>query len=211
MGKSSALLTAAVSGLFILAIAVFVGGFAGPRALRFESESVTLRVTEGNPVGLEVDGTYVVGNTGYLPVSLAIRFPFLLGPEVAANTVEKVELDGAPIPWTMTDGEARFEIHVPAAGRTTLKVLYRQFLRERVARYVVKTIRDWGYPVGEARFAVELPAGCRLATATPPFDVKTGVGVARQYWPDRDLEVTWACAPPPSPAPARTAPQGATP
>jgi hypothetical protein len=161
----------------------------GPVGVRFVSEEVVFRVLEPGPT-LAVEGRYRLRNDGLLPLSMPIRFPFAPG---GPARVTRLEVDGRSLEHQIDDGQLRFAMPMSARSASTLSVSYDQPLEERTGRYVVMTVRDWGRALEEARFRLELPAGCRLKESTLPFDRATGEVVLRNFWPERDIRFSWRC------------------
>jgi hypothetical protein len=174
-----------------LTVVAFFVGFAGPRSIHFFAEEVTLRASAAPE--LEVDGIYHLRNDGVLPLRLPIRFPFSPGPEIVSTQVELVEQDGESRPFRATESQASFTLRFAAHQESTLRVRYRQKLTTFNGHYVVMTVRDWGAAVDHAQFAIELPEGCSLVSASSPLDPHTGRADVRAFWPEHDLEFSWSC------------------
>jgi len=172
-------------------------GALGPRAVRFSSESVVLDVREAPERTLLVAGAYQLRNSGPTAVALPIRFPWPAGVD---TELVGVDADGHPLSAKVDHNEAHFVVPVPARGEVQLRVVYRQRLAERAARYLVMTTREWGVPLERAEFRVTLPVGCVLTETSDPIDLRTGAGVAAPFWPTQDLALRWSC-------PAKAEPQ----
>jgi hypothetical protein len=173
----------------------FVFGLVGPRAVRFVAEDVEFHVVEEEEPALLVDGRYSLSNRCPLPVFLPIRFPLSRGDRKPSPADVHVEVDGRDIPTRGTATEAFFRVFLSGRSDAVLRVRYRQELISRRGEYAVMTTHDWGRPLEEARFRVVVPAPCALTSATEPFDPRTGLGFARDFWPTRDLAFEWSCAP----------------
>jgi len=181
----------------ILALTLLVGasvaaaatGLVGPRGVRFISEEVILRVVEPGRT-LDVEGRYQLRNEGLLPLSMPIRFPIAPGGRAQ---VTKLEVNGQPLELEIDQRQIRFAVPLGARSTSILSVSYEQLVQERTGRYVTTTVRDWGRPLEEARFRLELPQGCRLGESTLPFDRTGSEVVLRPFWPERDVSFSWRC------------------
>ncbi len=165
------------------------------QALEFAAEEVALEVSEGR---LAVDAVYHVRNPGPSSLSARIVYPILVGPGQAAP--EAVRVDGAVAPVKVVDGRPTAELQVSVGPRSLgrFRVEYEQKLGARSAGYLVTTARKWPGPITRAVFTIRRPE--RLAKAALSFPVSAtrreggyvvDTVVQRDFWPDRELVVTW--------------------
>lgn len=193
--KTRRLVAALGSVLAALGLIAFAAGVVGPHSVHFVEEDVALEVREGAGSSLTVRGRYLLHNRGLVPVRLPIEYPIAGASGPDRFEVLRVALDGVPERFEQLEGGIGLQAWIGAGREAVLEVEYRQRLAERRARYVVLTTRKWGRPLERAHFRVTLAEGCVLERASPPIDRATGEGVARDYWPEEDLQVEWTCAP----------------
>lgn len=168
--------------------------------LQFESEVVKLRVEEDS---LRVEGIYRLRRRaeGMIP---ALFYPYpadslLGGGRTVLLRVRTPEGSWAPLRWQESSRPAGARWLLPFFRGSVLELhtVYRQARSGCYARYIVTTTRAWREPLAHARFEIELPPGAEPLAFSHDFAREPGapdgpyVFEAADFWPDRDITVTW--------------------
>lgn len=173
-----------------------------PTALTFDSEIVRIAVL-GDSVEIEGRYRFLTNHPG--SGSVPLLYPFPADSRLGGARMVSVEGHARDTAWTSIPFSEVPDLpgalwRVPADGHDTLEVraVYRQALRTTYARYIVTTTRSWGQPLRSARFEITLPAGASPHRFSHDFRAvrlrgrRVYVFEARQFLPDRDIEVEWS-------------------
>jgi hypothetical protein len=177
------------------------GNGAGTRPVEFESELVCIHVGTDS---VEIEGFYRFRVRPGAPAAFTILYPYPDDPRLGgARTVRVDSRVGAgpwsPVAFREAPGLQGSFWSLPTGAGDSLEVrgLYRQALRGRYARYIVTSTANWSRPLRFARFEITLPPRTRPSRFSHPFRRPPGrpgaayVWEAREFLPDRDIEVEW--------------------
>jgi hypothetical protein len=178
---------------FVAAVAASTAAFAKAELAR---EEVTISVA---PPRVHVEGTYTFHNAGGEVDKLKICYPFPRGPGL--DKPENISIrdgGGGDIPFSWEWHDIAFEVTVPPRSEAVVSVAYEQPCEGCEYAYILASKRDWGRPVGEASFAVEVPP--QLAPVKSSYEleeVPAREGVVRyelrrdDFYADVDLVLRW--------------------
>jgi len=179
--------------------------------LIFDSERIRLEVIGDS---LEVRGDYVLLCRSRTEDRIALFYPFprdsLLGgarmvslrfrPTGRSAAGESSSGSGPGLveagAWEELPGGLGVRWWIPPCSTDTLvaEAVYRQKLHGDYARYIVTTTKVWGRPLRKAVFDIRLPPGTEALEFSYPFAATEGGTYryeARDFLPDRDIEVRW--------------------
>ena len=199
-----------ISGRFLagaaLTAAIACFGCGEPRPgsgispLRFDREVVRLRVDRDT---LEVEGIYgMTCASARTPVAF-LFYPYPRESGLGEARTLLVECRGREGPWRplpfleRPSFGARWTVPLDLGDTLVIRTVYRQALHGTRARYIVSTTRDWDRPLTRARFEIRLPDGAEPIRFSHAFAPEPGpegtvyVYEAEDFWPDRDITVTW--------------------
>jgi hypothetical protein len=178
---------------FAASVAASTAAF-GKAELAREEVTVTLA-----PPRAHVAGTYTFSNAGDEADKLKVYYPFPVGPGLGKPENISVRAEGGgEVPFSWEWREVAFEVTVPAGGEAAVSVAYEQPCEGCEYKYILASKRDWGRPVGEAVYAVEVPPQLTpLESSYTLEEVPVREGVVRyelrrdDFYPDVDLVLRW--------------------
>ena len=174
---------------------------AGTRPVEFDSERVCIHAGVDS---VEIEGFYRFRVGPGAPTVFTILYPYPDDARLGGARTVRVDARVGDGPWSPVEFREVPGMHgsfwsLPTGGGDSLEVrgLYRQALRGRYARYIVTSTASWSRPLRFARFEITLPPGARVLRFSHPFRRPAGrpggpyVWEAREFLPDRDIEVEW--------------------
>jgi hypothetical protein len=191
---------AAACGLALAAGAARGAGAAAP-PLAFRSELVRIVVGADS---VEVQGWYRFEAHTPAAGAPAILYPYPTDARLGGARTVSVDVRAGEGMWRpLAFAEeprlpgSRWFAPDDLGDSVEVRCVYRQALRAHFARYIVTTTSSWGRPLRVARFEITLPQGARPTRFSHAFRAagrgrtRAWVYEARDFLPDRDIEVEW--------------------
>jgi hypothetical protein len=168
--------------------------------VRFLDEAVVLTLTAHE---LRVNGLYRFDG---VPADgwAKIRYPIARGNGLGAPHIESVELfrsgstQGMPVTFTQRGYECDLAFRPGDVESYQLKILYRQPVTKRIAKYLITTALAWKRPLDRGWFLVIADSSLARLHFDMPFHEETSFDGRQRFTferspfkPDRDLIVSW--------------------
>lgn len=160
--------------------------------IRFFQENISIKVYPDKII--KVEGIYYFKNTLNLPVSIIMRYPF----PVDEYHYYPFYIDIPNIYFERKDNDIIMPVNFKPFEIKKIKVIYKQKLKDKKARYILKTTEKWGKPLQEAFFKIEVPVcfkNIHLSYKADSFEILKDKKIfyihKKNFFPKKDLLIEW--------------------
>lgn len=164
----------------------------------FKCERIKVTIANGYAT---VDGSYWF-KARVIPARISILYPFPKGGYPDSIIVEQRDHSGcfSPVQFSPAKDSSGvfFDVVITDTALVQCRVWYRQTLKGKEFRYILKSTRSWDNPLDSATFRIEIPKIFNKQTISYQPDSIDIIGdfivytfTRKAFWPAEDLLIYW--------------------
>lgn len=166
----------------------------------FQREAITATITACDT--LEIQGIYFFVNSDTSIMSIGIDYPFPVdSTSEYPHYIAVVRLaSNQPIEYIKRQMGISWSQSIPARTTDSIKVIYRQKIKQANGCYILSTTQNWKRPLEQAAFTVITPSNITLSYWSFQSDsvsINNGriyyYSQKKNFFPERDMLLEWHC------------------